>query len=78
MFVFGVLFILYEDEILDFDKMIVVFFGWFGWVVLDFFVMIKEDFWIWIIWFGIVYGLEIIRCWNVDNVVIVEVGDFFL
>lgn len=68
---------LYEDDVLNFNVMVVIFFWVFWRVVLDVIVVVKEDFGVWVVWIGVVYLLEVVRSkWCVF--VVVDVDNMFV
>lgn len=63
------LFVLYENDVLDFDKMVVIFFWWIGRFFLDVVVMVKENFGVRFVWIGWFYLLEVIWGCDMDDVI---------
>lgn len=51
---------LYENVVLDFDEMIVIFFRWVWRFILNVVIVVVEDFSIWIVRTGVIYLLEVI------------------
>lgn len=75
--VIGLVVELYEDDVLDFNVVVVVFFWVFWRVFLNVVVVIVEDFGVWVVWISVIYLLEVVRCvWCIF--VIVDVNNMFV
>lgn len=71
------MFVLYENDVLDFDELVIVFFGVIGRVFLDVIFVIVENFGIGIIRVSWFYLLEVIWGCDVDDLIFGYI-DFFL